>query len=344
MVRPGVVAVPDRRVAIWRAAALIPPTDEVGQPARKAPGPQLYRHQRSRRRPPVQAAQRGPATACRPPLRPSALVPRTREWAVARRSRPGSLLATEHRLVRYHQVDGDRHAHIGGSTGDTSQASTITWPRERRRKEVSAVRLAGPRDPDTLATGNSAVTYVMVSGAGRIVTVRSTSAFAPVYNGLHIEPARDLSGRGGNPRVAHPVEPADFGTQFGIQPTPRHRPPGRPTREQSTSRATPTAHRTPTPPRYAASHRRVPSQNPDGGRRAPANLAAPTPPHWPPHDLVAPSAPRPRIHRHAASHPRPRSRGPDPQRPPTSPAPTANLLDQRRLIQIEHTFDTNSTL
>src|SRR5690349_15124757 len=55
-----VVTVPDRRIAIRRAAGPIPQPDERCQPPRKTPRPRLHRHQRTRTRATVQAAQCGP--------------------------------------------------------------------------------------------------------------------------------------------------------------------------------------------------------------------------------------------------------------------------------------------
>ena len=58
------------------------------------------------------------------------------------------------------------------------RVSAITWPRDRPSNVVSALRRNAAYTPTPCATGSNALTQVMVSGAGRIVTVRSVSALA----------------------------------------------------------------------------------------------------------------------------------------------------------------------
>ncbi|CFS22796.1 Uncharacterised protein [Mycobacterium tuberculosis] len=57
----------------------------------------------------------------------------------------------------------------------------------------------------------------MVSGAGRIVTVRSVSALAALHHRLGIEPVGNRPGRGGDPRITHPVQCGHVGAQLGVE-------------------------------------------------------------------------------------------------------------------------------
>ena len=60
----------------------------------------------------------------------------------------------------------------------STRVSAMTCPRERPSKQTSASRLRAAYTDTPCATGSSAVTYVIVSGAGRMVTVRSVAALA----------------------------------------------------------------------------------------------------------------------------------------------------------------------
>jgi len=60
----------------------------------------------------------------------------------------------------------------------STNVSAITCPRERPSQRASASRRSAAYTETPWATGKSAVRYVMVSGAGRMVTVRSFSASA----------------------------------------------------------------------------------------------------------------------------------------------------------------------
>jgi len=86
---------------------------------------------------------------------------------------------------------------------------------------MSAARRSAAYTETPWTTGNRAVNHVMVSGAGRIVTLRSVSALAAwSTHRLRVETVRDGLGGGGQPGVAHALQRRRVAAQFGVQGAP----------------------------------------------------------------------------------------------------------------------------